>query len=190
MSSIFLLGFMGSGKSAVARNLSKALKWPLIDLDATIEDQIETSIAEYFSSHGEAAFRSVESQKLREVCAERAVVSLGGGVPTQAVNREILCQSANSGSLVVYLQTSPHELAVRIRRAPGKRPLIDGDGHLDFQGTLQRVEALMQEREGAYQQCANLIIRTDGRSIAQVAREIQSAWTAHEQSVQTDSPSI
>jgi shikimate kinase len=186
MSSIFLLGFMGSGKSAVARSLSKALKWQLIDLDTNIEEQIGTSIADYFSSHGEEAFRAVESRVLQQVCTERAVVSLGGGVPTQAVNRQILCDAARRGSLVVYLQTSARELAVRIRRAPGKRPLIDGDGQLDFQGTLLRVETLMKEREDAYLGCANLIVRTDGRSIAQVAKEIQSAWTTHEQSTETN----
>jgi shikimate kinase len=176
MSSIFLLGFMGSGKSAVARNLSRALKRPLLDLDAEIEAQIGTTIADYFSSHGEPAFRAVETRILREVCTENAVVSLGGGVPTQEANREILCSAARANSLVVYLQTSPTELAARIRRAPGKRPLIDGDGHLNYAGTLRRVEVLMDEREGFYQECANLVVKTDGRSIPQVAREIEIHW--------------
>ncbi|RYG65981.1 shikimate kinase [bacterium] len=181
MHSIFLLGFMGSGKSAVARNLSKTLKWPLVDLDAAIEREIGATIADYFSSHGEEKFRAIESRVLREVCLEKAIVSLGGGVPTQSENRDILCAAAHSGSLVVYLQTSPQELATRIRRAPGKRPLIDGDGHLDFPATLKRVEALMDEREGFYRQCANLVVETNGRSITQVAREIEAAWNEDRQ---------
>lgn len=169
---------MGCGKSAVARSLAKALRWPLVDLDAAIEKEIGGTIADYFAAHGEASFRSVESRVLTEVCADEAVVSLGGGVPTQAANRQILCDAAADGSLVVYLQTSPRELATRIRRAPGKRPLIDGDGHLDFQATLKRVELLLEQREAAYRECANLVVSTDGRSIGQVAKEIQRAWSS------------
>jgi shikimate kinase len=77
------------------------------------------------------------------------------------VNREILQNAARSGALVVYLQTAPATLAARIRRAPGKRPLIDGDGPLDYEATLRRVETLMAERETFYRQCANFIVQTD-----------------------------
>jgi shikimate kinase len=149
---------------------------PLVDLDTHIEMRIGSSIADYFAFHGEEAFRRVETEVLREVCESDAVVSLGGGVPTQEANRELLHQVAQGGALVAYLQTSPAILATRIRRAPGKRPLIDGDGQLDFESTLRRVEELMAQREGFYRDCANFVVETDDSSILDVARQIEIAW--------------
>lgn len=179
MSAIFLLGFMGSGKSAVARHLSRALEWPLVDLDALIEARLGTSIADYFVREGEAKFRAVETETLRAISERRAVVSLGGGVPVRAVNREILASAVQNGALVAYLQTSPVILAQRIRRAPGKRPLIDGDGHLDLEATQRRVEELMEQREGFYLRCANMVVQTDLATIAEVARAVELTWRHH-----------
>lgn len=180
MGAIFLLGFMGSGKSAVARHLARSLRMPLVDLDSHIEMRIGSSIADYFAIHGEDAFRRVETEVLREASKGKAVVSLGGGVPTQEDNRELLQHAAQDGALVAYLQTSPVILASRIRRAPGKRPLIDGDGQLDFDATLRRVEELMEQREGFYRDCANLVVETDDNSILDVARQIEIAWQEHQ----------
>jgi shikimate kinase len=176
MSAIFLLGFMGCGKSAVARHLARDLRLPLIDLDAHIETHLGSSIAAFFASHGEMAFREVETEILRLVSAQNAVISLGGGVPTQEINRDILTQAAREGALVVYLQASASTLAARIRRAPGKRPLIDGEGKLDFDATLARVEELMAQREGFYLQCANFSVYTDQLSIFEVAQKIETVW--------------
>ncbi len=178
MSALFLLGFMGSGKSAVARHLSRGLNLPLIDLDSYIETQIGTSIADFFVLQGEDAFRNVETEALEKFCGTRAVVSLGGGVPTREINRQHLKKAAESGALVVYLQTSASILAARIRRAPGKRPLIDGDGPLDLEATQRRVEELMREREGFYLECANFQVSTDNASIQDVASQIEDAYRA------------
>ena len=174
--SVFLLGFMGSGKSAVARHLARSLRMPLIDLDSHIEAEIGVSIADFFALQGEEAFREVETRILQGVCTQKAVVSLGGGVPTRETNRHILAKAAQKGALVAYLQTSPTTLATRIRRAPGKRPLIDGEGELDFKATLRRVEELMHARETFYFDCANFVVETNERSISDVAREIEIAW--------------
>ncbi len=176
MAALFLLGFMGSGKSAVARHLSRGLNLPLVDLDAYIESQIGTSIAEFFALHGEEAFRGIETEALKNFCGRRAVISLGGGVPTREINRELLKQAAAGGALVVYLQTAPATLAARIRRAPGKRPLIDGDGPLDLEATQRLVEALMREREGFYLECANFRVETDNFSIQDVAAHVERAY--------------
>jgi len=176
MSALFLLGFMGSGKSAVARHLARGLNLRLIDLDAHIEARIGTSIADFFASQGEEAFRELETEVLRALCDQKAVVSLGGGVPTRAINRDILQSATQKGALVVYLQTAPATLADRIRRAPGKRPLIDGDGHLDFDATRRRVEELMAQRETFYRECANFVVETDRLSIGEVADAIENRW--------------
>lgn len=176
MSTIFLLGFMGSGKSAVARALSRQLDLPLIDLDARIEQQIGASIAQFFASKGEEAFRSLETRVLTEVGDEKAVVSLGGGVPTRAQNREMLQDAARKGGLVVYLAARGETLAERIRRQPGKRPLIDGQGTLDFEQTKARVEGLLTEREAFYRECASFEVQTDERTIPQIAALIADKW--------------
>ena len=172
MRTIFLLGFMGSGKSAVARSLARELRMPLVDLDARIETQIGESIARFWAREGENAFREIETQTLRAVCDLRAVISLGGGVPTREANRLLLQNAARNGAFVVYLQTSPAILAARVRRAPGKRPLIDGEGELSLEETQKRVEALLAEREDFYRECANLEIFTDQLSVQGVARAI------------------
>lgn len=176
MSAIFLLGFMGSGKSAVARALSRQLDWPLIDLDARIEQEIGVSIAEFFASYGEEAFRQRETRVLSGIPLQNAVVSLGGGVPTRAENREMLQSAARMGAIVVYLEATAQTLAERIRRQPGKRPLIDGAGTLDLDQTRARVEALMDEREAFYRECASFEVRTDEQSIPQIAQVIVARW--------------
>lgn len=167
---------MGSGKSAVARALSRQLDWPLVDLDARIEQEIGTSIAEFFASRGEESFREVETRVLSEIPMQNAVVSLGGGVPTQLQNRQMLQSAARTGALVVYLQASAPILAERIRRQPGKRPLIDGAGTLDLDQTQARVEALLWEREAFYRECASFEVATDERSIPQIAGVIAARW--------------
>jgi shikimate kinase len=176
MPPIFLLGFMGSGKSAVARHLSKQLQLPLIDLDQRIEAEIGTSIANYFASEGEEAFRAIETRTLEAVPDQNAVISLGGGVPTREINREILKNMARNGALVVYLQATAPTLAQRIRRQPGKRPLIDGDGHLDLAATENRVRELLEQRSPLYLECSNLVLETDGLNIPDIAEAIAAHW--------------
>lgn len=176
MAAIFLLGFMGSGKSAVARHLARRLQLPLIDLDARIESQIGTTIANFFVSEGEEAFRRVETDTLEAVCGENAVVSLGGGVPTQEKNRDILKNAARSGAMVVYLQASIPVLAERIRRQPGKRPLIDGGGELTPEQTEARVRELLELRAPLYEAAASHTESTDTRGIAEIAESIAVTW--------------
>ncbi len=176
--SIILLGFMGSGKSAVARSLSRRVALPFVDLDARIEREIGSSIADFFASAGEAAFRQIETRLLETAIAEKAVISPGGGAAAQPQNREVLRQAARNGALVVYLQATAQTLAARIRLAPGKRPLIDGGGILDEAATRARVEELLAARENWYQECANLVVSTDEKAILEVAKAIETAWRA------------
>ena len=182
MKPIFLMGFMGSGKSAVARSLARIVMMPFVDLDARIEGQIGCPIAEFFAQNGEDAFRRIETQHLSQVAARRGVVSLGGGVPTQELNRDVLQTAARNGALVVYLQTSAPILAQRIRLSPGKRPLIDGGGELSLHETQKRVEELMAGREPNYLECANFVVATDNDTIPDIARHIADRY---EQTAQT-----
>ena len=171
------MGFMGCGKSAVARSLSRQLQVPFVDLDARIERQIGMKIADYFAQHGEAAFRELETKHLAQVAMRRGVISLGGGVPMRAENRDLLDRAIDKGAMVVYLQTSAPVLAQRIRRSPGKRPLIDGEGELSLEATQKRVEELLEGREEVYLGCASLVVSTDHDTIPDIARHIARAYT-------------
>ncbi len=170
--SLVLIGFMGSGKSRVGRELARLLSCPMLDLDARIEEAARCSIPELFLSRGEAAFRALETSELRRALGEEAVLSTGGGVVTREENRELLRESE---SPVVWLQASPQVLAERIRSEPGARPLIDGQGLLDLEQTARRVRALLEVRGPLYEQCATMRVQTDGREPEAIAAEIMSA---------------
>ncbi len=162
---VVLIGFMGSGKSSVARNLARRLGCEHQDLDALIETRCGCSVANFFAQHSEDAFRKVESEVLESTLADLrrdgGVMATGGGIAKSEHNRQSLRAAAQAGALVVYLRARAATLTHRIRRQPGKRPLIDGDGILNGEQTLKRVETLMSEREPQYVACANLVLDTD-----------------------------
>lgn len=117
--SIYLVGFMGSGKSTVGRRLAEQLGWPFVDLDDDIERAAGRTIADIFSNDGEQAFRDAEHAALRaRVAGPDAVVALGGGAFTFARNRELLHGEGKS----VWLDC-PFELALRRVEGFGHRPL-------------------------------------------------------------------
>ena len=94
----------------------------------------------------------------------------------RAENREVLDKAIDKGAMVVYLQTSAPVLAQRIRRSPGKRPLIDGDGELSLEETQKRVEELLEGREEIYLDCASLVVSTDRDTIPDIAHYIARAY--------------
>lgn len=158
---IVLIGFMGCGKSSVARALSWRLQMPAIDLDSEIEKRAECSVAEFFAQHGEEEFRRLETQVLDETLNNSGIIATGGGIVKREQNRELLQQSSARGAHVIYLRTPAEKLAERIRRQPGKRPLIDGDRVLNLQETRERVEQLLQERGPLYDSVATLTVNTE-----------------------------
>ena len=171
---IVLIGFMGCGKSSVARELSTILNICALDLDAEIERAANQSVSQIFARDGEEFFRILETQTLREVLEKNAIIATGGGVPPVAENRALLQKSS---ALVVYLRTSPRTLATRIRQQPGVRPLIDGGGKLSHRETLYVVEDLLSRREKFYYECATFSLDTDKLSPFQVATQIDSELT-------------
>lgn len=168
---IVLIGFMGSGKSSVARLLAHDLNREAIDLDKAVEQMTGSAVAQLFATQGEAAFRALETQALQAALQTSRIIATGGGVPTQASNRALL-QQAPPGTYVVYLKAQPHTLATRIRRQPGKRPLIDGRAVLNLEQTQARVEQLLTERATHYEACAHIIVDTDNLRMIEVAQAI------------------
>jgi len=174
--SIILIGFMGSGKSSVARRLARRLKWEAVDLDQSIERAAGRRIAEIFAGDGEDAFRALETAALREALQTPSVIATGGGIVTRPENRELLREASEQGALVVYLRATPQRLVERIRRQPGKRPLIDGDALLNEVDTRKRVEHLLADRARFYESCADVIVDTDALRPDEVAEAIQRLY--------------
>ncbi|MBQ9475652.1 MAG: shikimate kinase [Bacteroidales bacterium] len=158
---IALTGFMGSGKTTVGRELSALAGLPFIDLDERIRQVRGCSIPEIFASGGEAGFRKIEFDCLKDILegGGSLVLSLGGGTVTIPGALELLGQK----SALVYLEASPQTILSRLGDSDGSRPLFHGK---DF-------AALLESRRPFYEQ-ARLIIPVDGKNACEVAKEIKS----------------
>ncbi|MDR0872923.1 MAG: shikimate kinase [Prevotellaceae bacterium] len=121
MKSIFLIGYMGTGKTTLGKLLSARLGMPFVDLDAYIEKRFFKSIAQVFEERGEDGFRKTEAAMLREtVDFENTIVATGGGTPCFFDNMALM----NERGVTIYLQTSPETLCETLAKAKSKRPLI------------------------------------------------------------------
>jgi shikimate kinase len=160
---LVLVGLMGSGKSTVARMLAERLHRPVLDSDDMIERRTGRTVREIFASDGEAAFRSIETEVLREALATESpcIVAAAGGVVLSEANRTMLRES---GARVVWLCADPATLVDRVRGA-GHRPLLDADP----EGTLRR---MFETREHLYREVADAIVLVDGRSAVDVAEAV------------------
>lgn len=158
---IYLVGFMGAGKSSVGASLAEVLKWPFIDLDTTIEAGQGLTIRQIFEQAGEPFFRAVERAALEEVIkTEPAVVALGGGTFAQPSNLELI---QARGGPTIWLECAPEEL---YRRCQGitNRPLFRDRASFDH---------LLQQRLPYYER-AEYRVSTDGHTAGQIAEQILS----------------
>ncbi len=166
-----LIGYRGTGKSTVARFVAARLGWAWIDADVELERRAGRTIQAIFAAEGEAAFRDLESQVLRDLLSVRdQVIALGGGVILREINRE---QLAHSQAVVVWLQARPQTLAQRLLGDPttaARRP------QLTSRGGVEEITQLLAQREPLYRQCADLEIDTEDRSPEQVAEQIMAWW--------------
>ena len=142
-----LIGLMGSGKSSIGRRLAKRLGCPLIDLDDYIVEKAGKSIPEIFTEQGEEAFRDMESEVLREVLGQPAVIATGGGAIMREENRRLL----KLHPPLIWLKASPEFLAKRID-GDTNRPLI-APGE-----TLKKLQQLAAVRYPIYEQCADFTL--------------------------------
>lgn len=148
---IFLIGFMGCGKTTLAKKLSARLSYQLIDLDHQIEEKVGCSVASYFSSHGEDAFRKMESETLKTLAYdENTVIATGGGTPCYFDNMEWM----NQNGTTIYIEMSPAALASRLEKGKTKRPLLKG---LDETEIIDFISDKLEERNPYYSQ-ASLVI--------------------------------
>lgn len=120
---IFLIGFMGSGKSTLGRRLKTEMGWDFIDLDDYFEEQFQTSIKTFFAENGEDAFRKAEKKMLAEVIdKEKVIIATGGGTPCYFDNMAKM----NESGLSIYIKLPVETLAGRLRGPKQVRPLVAG----------------------------------------------------------------
>ncbi|MBV9912921.1 MAG: shikimate kinase [Sinobacteraceae bacterium] len=165
---LFLIGPMGSGKSAVGRTLARLLDFPFYDSDSEIERRTGVDIPFIFEKEGEPGFRQREREAIEALTAlEPVVLATGGGAVLLAENRRVLAERG----CVVYLRTSVAQQADRVRHGRN-RPLLS---NVDTAGKL---EQLMSERAELYQQIADVTVDTDLRRVRSVADDILRAIRA------------
>lgn len=148
MNRIFLIGFMGCGKSTVGRNLARALNWKFIDLDQFIQEQEGLSITEIFNQQGEEVFRLLEKNALEKAATlENVVIATGGGAPCHHNNLERMKESG----LTIYLKLEPEGLLERLLPARKSRPLIANKSDDEL---LLFIREKLAEREPFYNQAS------------------------------------
>jgi shikimate kinase len=166
--SIFLIGPMGSGKSAVGRQLARTLGMSFIDSDREIELRTGVDIPLIFEREGETGFRRREHDVIAELSARAHIVlATGGGVVLDADNRRHLAERG----WVVYLETSVAQQAERAGRTR-HRPLLQG---VD---PGQRLQELLRIREPLYREIADFTISTNRRRVPQVVERVVEAFAA------------
>jgi shikimate kinase len=162
---IFLIGFMGAGKTSVGRVLAARLGWKFTDLDNIIETREQQTVAAIFATRGEAAFRKAESAALADLLRDKLaspsqVIALGGGTFVQPENRAALEQA---GATTILLEAPLEELQRRCQGAGNARPLA---------GDVVTFQELFAARQSAYA-LARHRVDTMGKSVEQVAEEIE-----------------
>ncbi len=162
MHNVFLIGFMGVGKSTIARMLAKELQAELIEMDETIEAETGKSINQIFERYGETYFRELESGLIERIAKKGdMVVSCGGG----AVLRPENVQKMKESGTIVFLTATAETIYERVRNSTN-RPLLNGNMNVEY------IRGLMDKRRDAYQSAADIVIITDGKGREEVLKEI------------------
>ncbi len=159
---IFLIGFMGAGKSTVAAGLKTMTGKKLVEMDQRIVDEQGMSINDIFAKYGEDYFRDIESNLILDIGKEgNTIVSCGGGVVVRSQNRMYM---KNSG-LVIYLCATPLTIYERVKDSTD-RPILNGHMNVEYIGSL------MEKRRALYEEAADITIDVDGKTTQAICEEI------------------
>lgn len=160
---IFLIGFMGCGKTTLGKKLAKHLNYNFIDLDSYIEKTTNKTITEIFENKGEKTFRIVEKESLMEVCKkDNLVIATGGGTPCFFDNMQKMLDSGKA----IYLKMEIEDLLERLETEKSQRPLIENKSAKELENFIRNK---LSEREYFYKK-SNYILQ--GKSICE--KEIQN----------------
>lgn len=163
MKNIFLIGFMGSGKSTVAKGLQEIFHTEAIEMDALIAKQQGMAITEIFEKFGEDYFRDLETKLLLDIREKQgAIVSCGGGVVIRPENIKAMKESG----IVILLSASPETVYKRVKDSR-ERPVLNGNMNVAY------IAGLQEKRRAMYEAAADVTIATDKKSVDMICREIQ-----------------
>ena len=171
LKNLILVGFMGTGKSTIGRQLSKALGYPLIDTDARIVAQQKRPIAEIFETEGESHFRDLETETLRalkEDSCHKRIIATGGGTSLREENRELL----RALGFVVWLVAQPETILERTSRNKD-RPL------LQTADPAETIRIMLAERDDSYRKSAHLILETTNLDFSEITTGIIESARYH-----------
>jgi len=173
---IFLMGFMGSGKSTIGPILANTIGYDFLDIDRAIETRTKKSVTEIFREDGEQYFRSVERDIISQIIAHpRLVVSLGGGTVTDP---ELFRVIASSG-ILVYLKVTPEQLYRRLHRKTDRPLLADIEGNRLGEPELRdRIQTLYTSREPIYSK-ADIVVMTDDTRVGITVDQIVKLLSRH-----------
>ena len=163
MDNIILIGFMGSGKTSVGKQLAKKLQYAFCDTDELIEKRNKSSIRNIFADYGEEYFRKLETAVVNELYGNmtRTVLSTGGGLPITEGNDRLLRRLG----YVIYLKTSKETILKRLQ-GDASRPLLAGEN------AEEKVYNLLQQRTPIYEKASHFTVTTDHKKFYEIIDEI------------------
>lgn len=172
MERVYLIGYMGCGKTTIGKRLAKSLGWDVIDMDSRIESRYRKTIPDIFASEGEESFRKKERFILEELSAlENVVVSTGGGAPCFFDNIDVM----NSSGLCVYIRMTPEALAARLKNAKSNRPLLKDKTEAELTNFIKEQ---LEKRRAFYEQ-ARYVIDNDNGTPEEAAAKIAELLNTH-----------
>jgi shikimate kinase/3-dehydroquinate synthase len=172
ITNLVITGFSGTGKSLVAKEIARRLNWDFLDTDNEIVKQAGKRIAQIFRQEGEARFRELERETIREACQQRqTVIAIGGGAIVDPQNYKLLAKTG----LIVCLEAKPETIYERLFREAARSPESEVRPLLATDNPLERIRQLKASRQRYYAK-ADWTIHTDGLSIGEVAEEAIRAW--------------
>lgn len=164
---VFLIGYMGSGKSTVGKKLARILNYAFEDTDALIEKMTGKTIDEIFGSEGEAAFRMLEHSVIKSLTNRiNTVVATGGGAPCYYDNLDLMQQQG----ITVYLKLHPESIVKRLKQSKTRRPLLK---YTDDDSLLPYVVRHLAQREEFYEK-ARIIFKGENADTEELARLIKT----------------
>jgi len=161
MKNIVLIGFMGTGKTVVARQLARILGMKIIDVDTEIEKSMKMTINDIFKQFGEPRFREIETEIIKQVSENKnVIISTGGGVVLKQENID----SLRNNGIIICLTAEPETILKRTSNS-NDRPLLRVDN------PIKRIKELLDFRQPYYEK-ADLMINTENKTPLQIAEEI------------------
>jgi shikimate kinase len=164
MTRIFLIGYMGAGKTTIGNALAEAMNLRFVDVDAYIETRYRKSIGQLFAEKDESGFREIESAILKEVSDfENVIISTGGGAPCFFDNMSLM----NEKGTTLYLKASPETLTKRLNKCKDKRPLIKDKSESEL---LNFISEALNNREPFYNRASVIFETGESESKEEILR--------------------